>query len=593
MIAPVQDALRFETITEVTWTQMVNASGLTRRRAHRARAIRRAGATRSVETAPWTFESRWLIVARKASRLRRDFDLDRAWRQRGALVPRPHRSARGGAARPCARSSADLMRARREELGLTAREYATLARLSTPERIQAFLNAIPANHEPHGETVHSVRGVLRHRVAHCIEGALVAACALGFTASRRSSCTRLRAARQPARARPLPPPRPLGRAVEKQRRVAALSRAVYRTLRELSMSYFHEFFDTRGRKTLRGYTRAFDLRRVDPALWVTDDESCWPLHDRLAALRHYPLINDGAGARVAPSRRARAARRAARAISAAALNVSGFRHMFQPGIAGLTTTRVDNHGMKQSPRFHPAVERWFAAHFAAPTAPQLAAWPLIKAGRNVLVAAPTGSGKTLAAFLAAIDDLVHQGVDGAAARRDAGRVRVAAQGAVQRHRAQPRSAARGHPARARRSMGDDDVEIRTLVRTGDTPQTARAGMRRRPPHILVTTPESLYVLLGSASGRAMLSTTRTVIVDEIHALAGNKRGSHLALSLERLAALTEQAARAHRIVGDAEADRRDRAIPGRRGRLRARSSTPATCARATSRSRSRRRRSRR
>ncbi len=89
-------------------------------------------------------------------------------------------------------------------------------------------------------------------------------------------------------------------------------------------------------------------------------------------------------------------------------------------------------------------------------------------------------------------------------------------------------------------MGMDDVPIRTLVRTGDTPQTARAGMRRRPPHILVTTPESLYVLLGSESGRAMLSTTRSVIVDEIHAIAGNKRGSHLALSLARLDALTDK-----------------------------------------------------
>src|SRR5207253_7617570 len=86
-------------------------------------------------------------------------------------------------------------------------------------------------------------------------------------------------------------------------------------------------------------------------------------------------------------------------------------------------------------------------------------------------------------------------------------------------------------------MGLPDVEIRTLVRTGDTTQSERAGMRRRPPHIVVTTPESLYVLLGSESGRAMLRTTRTVIVDEIHALASNKRGTHLALTLERLAAL--------------------------------------------------------
>src|SRR5207342_2490672 len=88
------------------------------------------------------------------------------------------------------------------------------------------------------------------------------------------------------------------------------------------------------------------------------------------------------------------------------------------------------------------------------------------------------------------------------------------------------------------ALGYPDVEIRTLVRTGDTPQSERASMRRRPPQIVVTTPESLYVLLGSESGRKMLATTRTVIVDEIHALAPNKRGSHLALSLERLAAFT-------------------------------------------------------
>ena len=88
------------------------------------------------------------------------------------------------------------------------------------------------------------------------------------------------------------------------------------------------------------------------------------------------------------------------------------------------------------------------------------------------------------------------------------------------------------------ALGYPDVEIRTLVRTGDTPQSERAGMRRRPPQIVVTPPESQYVLLGSESGRKMLSTTRTVIVDEIHALAPNKRGSHLSLSLERLAALT-------------------------------------------------------
>src|SRR4029079_8817955 len=103
------------------------------------------------------------------------------------------------------------------------------------------------------------------------------------------------------------------------------------------------------------------------------------------------------------------------------------------------------------------------------------------------------------------------------------------------------------------------VDIRTLVRTGDTPQAERASMRKRPPHIVVTTPESLYVLLGSESGRAMLGTTRTIIVDEIHALAPNKRGSHLALSLARLEALVASAPRTpSRTRAPAHAQRRVR-----------------------------------
>ncbi|HKW80727.1 MAG TPA: DEAD/DEAH box helicase, partial [Casimicrobiaceae bacterium] len=193
--------------------------------------------------------------------------------------------------------------------------------------------------------------------------------------------------------------------------------------------------------------------------------------------------------------------------------------------------------MNASSSFHPAVERWFARHFAAPTEPQAGAWPAIQAGRNVLVAAPTGSGKTLAAFLAAIDSLVRRGVE-APLPDETMVVYVsplkALSNDIQKNLATPLAGIRAELE----TLGLPDVEIRTLVRTGDTPQAERAGMRKRPPHIVVTTPESLYVLLGSESGRGMLSTTRTVIVDEIHALAGNKRGSHLALSLERLAALT-------------------------------------------------------
>ncbi len=186
--------------------------------------------------------------------------------------------------------------------------------------------------------------------------------------------------------------------------------------------------------------------------------------------------------------------------------------------------------------FHPAVAGWFAARFVAPTPAQVEAWPSIQAGRHTLIAAPTGSGKTLAAFLAAIDALLRQGLEGRLS--DATAVVYvsplkALSNDIERNLAEPLAGLR----RALAAQGLPDVEIRTLVRTGDTPPGERARMRRRPPHILVTTPESLYILLGSESGRAMLASTRSVIVDEIHAVAANKRGAHLALSLERLAAL--------------------------------------------------------
>ena len=186
--------------------------------------------------------------------------------------------------------------------------------------------------------------------------------------------------------------------------------------------------------------------------------------------------------------------------------------------------------------FHPAVANWFADSFATPTPAQAEAWPAIKAGRHTLIAAPTGSGKTLAAFLAAIDDLVRQGLEAPLA--DGTQVIYvsplkALSNDIHKNLEAPLAGIR---EQLRRS-GLADVDIRTWVRTGDTPVAERERMRRRPPHILVTTPESLYVLLGSQSGRAMLANARSVIVDEIHAVAPNKRGAHLALSLERLAAL--------------------------------------------------------
>ncbi|GAB3312851.1 DEAD/DEAH box helicase [Luteimonas notoginsengisoli] len=191
--------------------------------------------------------------------------------------------------------------------------------------------------------------------------------------------------------------------------------------------------------------------------------------------------------------------------------------------------------------FHPAVAGWFRDTFpSGPTPAQAAAWPAIRAGRDVLVAAPTGSGKTLTAFLAALDELVRRGLAPEGLADETAVVYVsplkALSNDIHLNLEAPLAGIRARLA----AMGLPDVEIRTAVRTGDTPAKARQQALRRPPHVMVTTPESLYVLLGSISGRRMLATVRTVIVDEIHAVADGKRGSHLALSLERLQALVPE-----------------------------------------------------
>jgi ATP-dependent Lhr-like helicase len=189
--------------------------------------------------------------------------------------------------------------------------------------------------------------------------------------------------------------------------------------------------------------------------------------------------------------------------------------------------------------FHPAVASWFSKSFPGATPPQELAWPSIKEHRDTLIAAPTGSGKTLAAFLAAIDDLVRLGVAGEL-DNTTHVVYVsplkALSNDIQRNLQIPLEGIQ----RELDLLGLPEINIRTLVRTGDTPAAERTAMVKRPPHIVVTTPESLYILLTSEGGRRMLETTRTLILDEIHAVVGDKRGSHLALSIERLADLVSR-----------------------------------------------------
>jgi ATP-dependent Lhr-like helicase len=187
--------------------------------------------------------------------------------------------------------------------------------------------------------------------------------------------------------------------------------------------------------------------------------------------------------------------------------------------------------------FHPAIERWFSTTLGQPTAAQSAGWESIRRNRHTLIAAPTGSGKTLAAFLLAIDELLREGLD--RGLPDETRVLYvsplkALSTDIDRNLAEPRQGIRAICA----EMGREAPEITSAVRTGDTPSSARAAMLKRPPHILITTPESLYLLLTSEQSRERLRHVRTVIVDEIHAVIGTRRGAHLALSLERLAALT-------------------------------------------------------
>jgi hypothetical protein len=190
------------------------------------------------------------------------------------------------------REAAKRRFARREDLGLSRAEFAPLERLSSPQKVQAFLNAIPINHEIGGETVLSVREVLRQRRAHCIEGAMLAAAALWVHGEpplvMHLDC----------HISDFPHVITLFRRGEAWGAISKTNGAplryrdpIYRSLRELALSYFHEYSNRRGHKTLRTYSCSFDLRRIDPAEWVTNTKSCWVAHDRLVELRHYPLIS--------------------------------------------------------------------------------------------------------------------------------------------------------------------------------------------------------------------------------------------------------------------------------------------------------------
>jgi ATP-dependent helicase Lhr and Lhr-like helicase len=186
---------------------------------------------------------------------------------------------------------------------------------------------------------------------------------------------------------------------------------------------------------------------------------------------------------------------------------------------------------------HPIVAEWFLRRFGSPTEPQEAGWPEILAGRTTLIAAPTGSGKTLAAFLACIDRLVRKALAGQLEDRTEV-LYISPLKALGNDIQKNLEAPLGEILQLAAERGLLMPEIRTAVRTGDTLAHERQKMLKRPPHILVTTPESLYILLTAEKSRRILRDVETVIVDEIHAVAGDKRGAHLLLSLERLETVT-------------------------------------------------------
>ncbi|MDR3478350.1 MAG: DEAD/DEAH box helicase [Gammaproteobacteria bacterium] len=188
---------------------------------------------------------------------------------------------------------------------------------------------------------------------------------------------------------------------------------------------------------------------------------------------------------------------------------------------------------------HPLVREWFYQNVGSPTEPQRQGWPTILAGQATLISAPTGSGKTFAAFLACIDHLVRKSLDGSL-RNETEVLYVSPLKAlgndIQKNLMNPLA----EIMLLAKNKGLTMSEIRIAVRSGDTPPRERQAMLKHPPHILVTTPESLYILVTAAKSREILRSVKTIIIDEIHALANDKRGTHLTLTLERLEAITTQ-----------------------------------------------------
>src|SRR5580658_684501 len=182
---------------------------------------------------------------------------------------------------------------------------------------------------------------------------------------------------------------------------------------------------------------------------------------------------------------------------------------------------------------HPLVAGWFASRYGEPTEPQIYGWPLIRAGRDVLISAPTGSGKTLAAFTIALDGLVRRAAAGPLPDETLV-VYVSPLKALTNDVRKNLETPLGELLELAAEQNIALAPIRTAVRTGDTTQSERARMLRKPPHVLVTTPESLYILLTAEKSRALFTHVEAIVVDEIHALARDKRGSHLALTLARL-----------------------------------------------------------